>query len=137
MTGIRNNVVTGTRNILLVDMDARLIMQVLINLINNAIKYTPAGSEIRVESRQVGNEAVVIVRDNGPGIADDAKPHVFEMFYTGRNKVVDGRRGLGLGLALCKSIVESHHGRITLTDSVPSGCCFTIFLPMKEVSFHE
>ena len=129
--------VQDTDDILLVDMDARLIMQVLINLINNAIKYTPAGSEIRVESRQAGNEAVVIVRDNGPGIADDAKPHVFEMFYTGRNKVVDGRRGLGLGLALCKSIVESHHGRITLTDSVPSGCCFTIFLPMKEVSFHE
>ena len=117
--------VQDTDDILLVDMDARLIMQVLINLINNAIKYTPAGSEIRVESRQAGNEAVVIVRDNGPGIADDAKPHVFEMFYTGQNKVADGRRGLGL------------HGRITLTDSVPSGCCFTIFLPMKEVSFHE
>ena len=132
-----NIIIQDTDDILLVDMDARLIMQVLINLINNAIKNTPPGSEIRIESRQVGNEAVVTVRDNGPGIPDDVKPHVFEMFYTGRSKVPDGRRGLGLGLALCKSIVESHHGTITLTDNQPSGCCFTVSLPMKEVEVNE
>ena len=129
--------VRNTDEILLVDMDAKLIMQVLINLINNAVKNTPPGSEICIESRQAGAEAVVTVRDNGPGIADDVKPHIFEMFYTGRNKVADGRRGLGLGLALCKSIVESHHGRITLTDNDPSGCCFTVSLPMKEVQVNE
>ena len=82
-------------------------------------------------------EAEVIVRDDGPGIPDDVKPHVFEMFYTGKNKVADGRRGLGLGLALCKAIVESHRGRIFLTDSVPTGCCFTVSLPMKEVQVDE
>ena len=130
-------VIQDTDDILLVDMDARLIMQVLINLINNAVKNTPEGSEIRIESRQTGAEAVVTVRDNGPGIPDDVKPHVFEMFYTGQNKVADGRRGLGLGLALCRSIVESHHGRITLTDNKPSGCCFTVSLPMKEVQVDE
>ena len=129
--------VRNTDEILLVDMDANLIMQVLINLINNAVKNTPPGSEICIESRQAGAEAVVTVRDNGPGIADDVKPHIFEMFYTGRNKVADGRRGLGLGLALCKSIVESHHGRITLTDNDPSGCCFTVSLPMNEVQVNE
>ncbi len=123
--------------LLLADMDARLIMQVLINLINNAVKNTPPGSEITIESRRSGSEAVVTVRDNGPGIPDDVKPHVFEMFYTGRNQVADGRRGLGLGLALCKSIVESHHGTITLTDSEPSGCCFTVTLPAKEVQIDE
>ena len=129
--------VQDTDDILLVDMDARLITQVLINLINNAIKNTPAGSSIRIESRQTGGEAAVTVRDNGPGIADEIKPHVFEMFYTGQNKVADGRRGLGLGLALCKSIVEAHRGRITLTDNDPSGCCFTFYLPMKEVQVNE
>ncbi len=129
--------ILGSDELLLVDMDARLIMQLLINLINNAINNTPAGSEIRIESRRIGNEAAVTVRDNGPGIADDIKPHVFEMFYTGRNRVADGRRGLGLGLALCKSIAESHHGRITLTDNDPTGCCFTVFLPMKEVKVNE
>ena len=132
-----NITVTESGDILLVNMDARLIMLVMINLINNAIKNTPAGSDIRIESRQEGEEAVVVVRDNGPGIPDEMKPHVFEMFYTGRNKVADGRRGLGLGLTLCRSIVEAHHGRITLTDSEPSGCCFTVSLPMKEVPINE
>ena len=124
-------------DILLVDMDARLIMQVLINLINNAVKNTPTGSHISIESRQAGTDAVVTVRDDGPGIPDEMKPHVFEMFYTGQNKVADGRRGLGLGLALCKAIVESHGGRIALTDNAPRGCCFTVSLPMKEVQVHE
>ena len=129
--------IRDTDDILLVDMDARLIMQVLINLINNAIKNTPPGSEISIESRRQGEEALVIVRDNGPGIPDDVKPHVFEMFYTGKNNIADGRRGLGIGLALCKSIVEAHHGRIMLTDNVPTGCCFTVSLPMKEAQIHE
>ena len=129
--------VQDTDDILLVNMDARLIMQVLINLINNAVKKTQAGSEIRIETRQDGSDAVVTVRDNGPGIPDEMKEHVFEMFYTGRNKVADGRRGLGLGLALCKSIVEAHHGSITLTDNEPTGCCFTFSLPMKEVQVNE
>ncbi len=129
--------IRDTDDILLVDMDARLIMQVLINLINNAIKNTPPGSEISIESRRQGEEALVIVRDNGPGIPDDVKPHVFEMFYTGKNNIADGRRGLGIGLALCRSIVEAHHGRITLTDNVPTGCCFTVSLPMKEAQIHE
>lgn len=124
-------------DILLVKMDSRLIMQVLINLINNAVKNTPEGSEISIESRQEREEAVVVVRDNGPGIPDDIKPHIFEMFYTGPNMVADGRRGMGLGLALCKTILESHGGRITLTDNVPTGCCFTVSLPMREVQIDE
>ena len=129
--------VQESEDILLVNMDARLIMLVMINLINNAVKNTPAGSEIRIESGRVGEEAVVVVRDNGPGIPDDVKPHVFEMFYTGRNKVSDGRRGLGLGLTLCRAIVEAHRGTITLTDNDPTGCCFTVTLPMKEVPVDE
>ncbi len=131
--------IRNTDEILLVDMDARLIMQLLINLINNAVKNTPPGSEIRIESRKIGTNAVVTVRDNGPGIADEVKPHIFEMFFTGQNKVADGSRGLGLGLglALCRSIAEAHHGSITLSDNDPSGCCFTVSLPMKEVQVHE
>lgn len=129
--------VMDSDEILLVKMDAKLIMQVLINLINNAIKNTQAGSEIVIESHREGGEAIVSVSDNGPGIPDDIKPHVFEMFFTGRSKVADGRRGMGLGLALCRSIIESHNGRITLTDNHPSGCRFTFSLPMKEVQVDE
>ena len=129
--------VRDTDDILLVDMDARLIMQVLINLINNAVKNTPPGSEIGIRSERKGDLAVVTVCDNGPGIPDPVKEHVFEMFYTGGNTVADGRRSLGLGLALCRSIVEAHNGRITLTDNEPSGCRFVIELPVKEVRFDE
>ena len=124
-------------DLLLVKMDARLITQVLINLINNAIKNTPPGSEICIASRLEKNYAVISVCDNGPGISDDRKPHIFDMFYTGQNQIADGRRGLGLGLSLCKSIVEAHAGTITLTDNKPSGCCFTFTLPQEEVHVHE
>ena len=129
--------VQSSGDILPVDMDARLIMQVLINLINNAIKNTPPGSDIWISSGRDGGEAVVTVRDNGPGIPDSIKPHVFELFFTGQNKVADGRRGLGLGLALSKSIVEAHHGGIALKDNEPTGCCFTVTLPLKEVQVDE
>ncbi|MBE6016953.1 MAG: sensor histidine kinase KdpD [Lachnospiraceae bacterium] len=124
-------------DLLLVNIDPRLIMQVLINLINNAVKNTPAGSRINIRSRQENGFAVINVCDDGPGIPDDVKPHVFEMFYTGQNKVADGRRGTGLGLALCRSIAQAHNGEITLTDNRPSGCCFTVTLPMSEVQVNE
>ena len=124
-------------DILLVDVEARLIMQVLINLVNNAIKNTPVGSEISVETGKRGNEAVLTVRDNGPGIPDEIKKEVFELFYTGQEGVADGRRSLGLGLALCRSIAEAHHGNITLSDNLPHGCCFTVSLPLKEVQIDE
>ncbi len=123
--------------VLLARMDARLIMQVLINLINNAVKYTQAGSEIKIISGQKDSDICVSVEDNGPGIPDSMKPHIFELFYTGQNDVSDGRRGIGLGLALCKSIVEAHGGSITLEDNEPAGCRFTFTLPAEEVMIHE
>ncbi len=126
-----------SNDFLLVKIDARLITQVLINLVNNAVKNTPAGTEICVASCSEKNYAVISVCDSGPGIPDDVKPHIFEMFYTGQNKIADGRRGLGLGLALCKSIVEAHGGTISLTDNVPSGCRFTFTLPKEEVNVNE
>lgn len=130
-------VVENSEELLLARADTRLIMQVLINLVNNAIKNTPKGSEIRIRSERRGENVVVSVSDNGPGIPDELKPHVFEMFYTGQNTVVDGRRGLGLGLPLCKSIIEAHNGRISLVDNVPTGCCFVFTLPSEEVQINE
>jgi len=110
---------------------------VLINLINNAIKNTQNGSDICIKSEQMGEMILVSVTDNGPGIPEEMKPHLFEMFYTGRNIIADGRRGIGLGLALCKAIIEAHGGSITLTDNSPSGCCFTFTLPREEVRINE
>ena len=123
--------------ILLARMDARLIVQVLINLIDNAIKYTPSGSEIEISAVEKDNEIAITVADNGHGIADEIKPRVFDMFYTGAEKIADSRRSLGLGLALCKSIVNAHGGEITVTDNKPHGAVFTFTLPKEEVEISE
>ena len=123
--------------LLLAEMDAKLIVQVLINLVDNAIKYTPAGTAIKLSTRMEQGRAVISVADNGPGIADEMKEHIFDMFYSGANKIADSRRSLGLGLALCKSIVSAHGGKLTVADNHPQGTVFTFTLPIKEVAIHE
>lgn len=124
-------------SLLLVKADARLIVQVLINLMDNAIKYTPAGSKIEVETRQKDGMAEVSVSDNGNGVSENAKAHIFEMFYTDATKAADSRRSLGLGLALCKSIITAHGGTIKVEDNQPHGARFVFTLPAKEVKLHE
>ena len=119
--------------LLLVKIDARLIAQVIINLVDNAIKYTPETSEIRITAERVGERVAVRVADDGNGIPNELKPRVFEMFYTGKNDVADSRRSIGLGLPLCRSIVNAHGGEITLTDNQPHGAVFTFSLPAGEV----
>ena len=123
--------------LLLAKCDARLIVQVIINLVDNAIKYTPAGSHIVLSAAAQGETAVIRVSDDGPGIPDEAKEKVFEMFSTGENRISDSRRSLGLGLALCRTIIAAHGGTITLSDNKPHGCIFTFTLPIGEVSLHE
>lgn len=123
--------------LLLAKMDAKLIVQVIINLVENAIKYTPYGTSIRIVATKEAKAIAVSVIDNGPGIPKEIKPRVFDMFYTGENKVADSRRSLGLGLALCKSIINAHGGEITLTDNRPQGCNFTFTLPLEEVRIDE
>lgn len=122
---------------MLVHADAKLIVQVLVNLIDNAIKYTPAGSRIDITVHQSDDVVHISVADNGPGIADDAKEHVFEMFYTGHTHIADSRRSLGLGLCLCKSIINAHGGYISVRDNQPHGAIFTFTLPAEEVSLYE
>ena len=112
-------------------------MQVLINLVNNAVKYTPAGSNIRITAIQRENMAEICVSDNGPGIPDELKEHVFEMFFTGGNPIGDSRRSLGLGLTLCQAIIHAHNGEMTLKDNSPHGCIFSFTVPLSEVNLNE
>ncbi len=123
--------------LLLAKADARLIVQVIINLVDNAVKYTPPGTAIEITTRQEGAFAVVSVADSGPGIPDEAKSRVFDMFYTGTNQVADSRRSMGLGLGLCKAIVTAHGGTIGVSDNTPTGAVFTFTLPVGEVELHE
>ena len=122
---------------LLVRVDAGLIMQVLINLVNNAVKYTPPGSNIRITAIQQEKAAEICVSDDGPGIPDERKELVFKMFFTGSNLIGDSRRSLGLGLTLCQAIIHAHHNEMTLKDNLPHGCIFSFTLPLSEVNLNE
>ena len=115
---------------MLVKADPRLMAQVLINIIDNAIQYTPKGSDIRIETKRLDKYAQVTIADNGAGIPDEMKPHVFEMFYTRSHNIPDSRRGLGLGLSLCQSIITAHGGTITVEDNKPQGAAFRFTLPI-------
>ena len=130
-------IVADCEELVLVRMDVRLIIQVLVNLIDNAIKYTPPGSVICLRGIKTDGKAQISVEDNGPGIPEEMKPHIFEMFYTGKTTVADSHRSLGLGLALCHSIIEAHNGTLILTDHAPHGCNFIFTLPLSEVTLNE
>ena len=126
-----------TDDMLMADMDARLMVQVVINIVNNAIKYTPEGSHITLSGRRSHHLIVVEIADDGPGIPDEAKEKLFDMFYTANNERGDGRRGLGLGLSLCKSIVTAHGGTIEAIDNHPQGAIFRFTLRASEVKPYE
>ena len=129
--------VSSDEEFILGKMDARLIVQVVINLVDNAVKYTPEGDQIRIHTGKKDGMVVVSVSDTGPGIPDEQKSKVFDMFYTGTNRAADGRRSLGLGLGLCRSIIRAHGGEIWVSDNKPQGAVFTFTLPAEEVTLHE
>ena len=121
----------------LIDMDPILIRQVLMNIFSNAIKYTQVGSSIDIYTGRENGFVFVRISDDGPGISKEVQKHVFDMFYSGKNEIGDSRRSLGLGLALCKSIINAHGGEITVTDNLPHGAAFTFTLTEGEVKLHE
>ncbi|WP_240424482.1 sensor histidine kinase [Lactococcus allomyrinae] len=119
--------------VLTAKMDASLMIQVLINIINNAVKYTPVGSMIVLSTQRLDGKMVVEVADDGVGIRDEAKLKIFDLFYTTGNRQVDSKRGLGLGLSLCKSIIVAHGGEIYARDNYPKGAIIGFTLPLVEV----
>lgn len=131
-------VAAHTDELLLVKIDVHLIMQVLTNLVVNAFKYTPEGSTVTVGARRAGAFVVVEVADDGPGVADCDKPHVFDRFFISSKALpVDSHRSFGLGLSLCRSIVEAHGGTIEVHDNHPHGAVFRFTLPAEEIEIHE
>lgn len=117
-----------------VKIDARLIMQVVINIMENAITYTPAGSDIKIRIFRRDSQAIVEVADTGCGISDGDKLKVLELFYTTNKKSSDSRRGIGLGLPLCQSIVCAHGGTIHIADNDPIGTVVSFSLQLEEAS---
>ena len=112
----------------LIYADGVLLEQLFINLLENAAKYTPPESRIGISAVQHGRKVLIFVRDNGPGFQAGQERQVFEKFFRGKT---DGIRGAGLGLAICKAIVERHHGVISASNSSNGGATITIELPME------
>lgn len=109
-------------------MDGKLISQVIFNLVDNAMKYSPCNTTVTVGAKAVTDYIEISVEDEGNGIKDEDKEKIFDMFYTVNNSITDGRRGLGLGLALCKAVVEAHGGEIEIKDNSPKGTIFSFKL---------
>ena len=122
---------------MLVRADAKLIVQVIINLVDNALKYTPPETAIHISTAKQGKMAEIKIADTGNGISDAEKIKIFDKFYCGENRIADNRRSLGLGLYLCKAIVEAHGGTICVTDNLPHGAIFHFTLPLEEAVYHE
>lgn len=112
----------------LIHFDAVLIERVLCNLLENAAKYTPAGSRITLSAETSGGDIDIKVFDNGPGLPQGREEAVFEKFTRGERE--SSKPGVGLGLAICRAIVEAHKGRIHAGVSPEGGACIIISLPL-------
>jgi len=114
-----------------VNGDRDRLKQVLINLVANAIQYTPQGGDVFLSVAKVGDQARIICRDTGPGIPAEDLPHIFERFYRAEKSRTRGKStGFGLGLSITKWIVEHHNGRIDVDSKEGQGTTFAIWLPL-------
>src|SRR5947209_4529702 len=111
--------------------DRDQLRQVLVILLDNAVRYTPEGGRIHVQARPDGREALLTVHDTGVGIPADALEHVFERFYRGDEARNRQSGGVGLGLAIARELVTRHHGRIAVTSTEGAGSTFEIRLPLR------
>ncbi len=110
------------------------LSRVVFNLLNNAYKHAPRHSRVHFSARAEGDEAVIRVADEGPGIAPEHIPHVFDRFYRADEARDRGAGGAGLGLAICKRIIEAHDGRIEVESTPGAGATFTVRLPLAAAN---
>lgn len=128
----RSFTVTLPPDIVTAPMDGKLIVQVILNLLENAVRHTPPATPVSLSVEKEGENVRVWVCDEGDGVPEAISKRLFERFVTGDSDVVDGSRGLGLGLAICKAIVDAHGGAIGVLPNVPHGSRFYFTLPGKE-----
>ncbi len=133
----RNISVKVPAELLIVPMDGTLISQVLINLLENAIKHTPSNAAIEVTVKRNGREAVFEVADNGAGILPEDFPYLFESFVPNGKRSSDSSRGMGIGLSICMSIIKAHQGKMEAKNKTTGGAVFQFVLPLEESENHE
>lgn len=125
-------------DVLMVPMDGKLIMQVLINLLDNAVKHCQPEEEISVTVEKVLGDAVFKVSDSGEGIAAEDLPNLFQTFYTSQIKSADSKKGIGLGLSICESIVTAHGGTMGAQNRADGpGAEFMFTLPLHAAGMAE
>jgi signal transduction histidine kinase len=116
----------------LVEGDPRRLKRVLLIGLDNAIKHSAPGSKVTIRTRREGNNAVIETVDEGPGLTDEEKPRVFERFFRGSGERELHNRGIGIGLAIAREIIELHRGRISLDNRPEGGATLTVTLPIRE-----
>ncbi|MEX0682140.1 MAG: ATP-binding protein [Dehalococcoidia bacterium] len=109
--------------------DQDLLLQLLLNLLDNAVKYTPSGGSVEASWRGAGSQAEIAIKDTGPGIAAEHIPHIFDRFYRADKARARADGGAGLGLSISRWIAEAHRGTITVTSD-PTGSTFTVRIPL-------
>jgi signal transduction histidine kinase len=125
---------TRATNGIYLEGDRTRLQQVIVNLIDNAIKYTQEGGKIAVSVARDANTAVLEVSDNGPGIPSDCLPHVFERFYRADKARSRARGGAGLGLSIVKAICAAHAAEVKVSSQPGQGSCFRVELPLLPVA---
>jgi two-component system OmpR family sensor kinase len=117
-----------------VDGDEARLRQVLGNLVSNALHYTPVDAPITISVGTRGAEAILEVADTGPGLSEEQKARVFERFYRADSARTRSTGGSGLGLSIVAALVAAHNGKVTVTDTKPSGATFTVHLPVAALA---
>jgi signal transduction histidine kinase len=120
---------TSSPNDLLLTADANRMRQVMANLMDNAVKYTPSGGRIDLEAFQRDHHAVIIVKDTGIGISSEEANKIWNRLYRGDQS--RSQRGLGLGLSLVRAVVQAHNGRIVVSSEPGIGSLFTLEIPTR------
>jgi len=126
----RQSIEVNATAAVLANADLTMVRQALLNVIHNAIEHCPEGTDIRVDTVRSHNEALIRVQDNGPGIALEEQPYVFERLYRGAG--ASRQRSLGLGLSIAKAVLCSQGGGIELRSTPGKGCCFFLSLPLAD-----
>jgi signal transduction histidine kinase len=111
-------------------MDAARMDRVLMNLVGNALKFTPREGRVSLGAAEVEGKLQVWVEDSGPGIPEELRPKIFEPYQQGRN----GKGGVGLGLTIVRTFVEAHGGRVWIEGPPAGGARFVVELPLEPIS---